>query len=142
MFYLCWSPPHGPCELHSTCNGRSNHKPAYDNAISVFRIIFAGIGCVTRPKKLVLTQSPSPTPFTALKSTKSSPSVAICPECNREVAQPRKTWTMAGRPDKTGKRTELTIGLFDCPTCGKTFRTTLEKRKIEGSHHRSFFYRA
>jgi hypothetical protein len=39
-----------------------------------------------------------------------------------------KTWKMAGRPDKTGKRTELTIGLYEC--CGKTFRTTVSKKKI------------
>ncbi len=93
-------------------------------------IIFAGIGYVTRPKRLVLIQPPSPAPSTTPKSTKPSPSIATCPECNSEVAQPRKTWKMAGRPDKAGKRTELTIGLFDCPTCGKTFRTALEKRKI------------
>ncbi|MGD0646150.1 MAG: hypothetical protein ABSA75_14695 [Candidatus Bathyarchaeia archaeon] len=41
---------------------------------------------------------------------------------------PKKTWKMAGRPDKTGKRTELTIGLCEC--FGKTFRTTVDKKKI------------
>jgi hypothetical protein len=30
-----------------------------------------------------------------------------------------KTWKLAGRPDKAGKRTEITIGLCEC--CGKTF---------------------
>jgi len=45
-----------------------------------------------------------------------------------EVASPRKTWKMAGRPDKSGKRTELTIGLFN--HCGKSFRAVLAKRKI------------
>ncbi len=53
--------------------------------------------------------------------------MAKCPTCGKEV-QPKKTWKMAGRPDKTGKRTELTIGLCEC--CGKTFRTTLGKKKI------------
>ena len=48
--------------------------------------------------------------------------------CGMEVATPRKTWKMAGRPDRSGKRTELTIGLFD--HCGKTFRAVLAKRKI------------
>ncbi|NIP67310.1 chorismate-binding protein [Candidatus Bathyarchaeota archaeon] len=56
--------------------------------------------------------------------------MAKCSNCGMEVATPRKTWKMAGRPDKMGKRTELTIGLFDCPGCGKTFRKVLKKRKI------------
>jgi adenine-specific DNA methylase len=54
--------------------------------------------------------------------------MAKCPKCGMEVATPRKTWKMAGRPDKSGKRTELTIGLFN--HCGKTFRAVLAKRKI------------
>jgi hypothetical protein len=54
--------------------------------------------------------------------------MAKCPKCGGQVANPRKTWKMAGRPDKSGKRTELTIGLFD--HCGKTFRAVLAKRKI------------
>jgi len=54
--------------------------------------------------------------------------MAKCPKCGKEVANPRKTWKMAGRPDRNGKRTELTIGLFD--HCGKTFRSVLAKRKI------------
>jgi hypothetical protein len=53
--------------------------------------------------------------------------MAKCPKCGKEVA-PKKTWKMAGKPDKTGKRMELTIGLSEC--CGKTFRTVLSKQKI------------
>jgi uncharacterized protein with PIN domain len=53
--------------------------------------------------------------------------MAKCPQCGKEVA-PKKSWKMAGRPDKAGKRMELTIGLCDC--CGKTFRTVLSKQKI------------
>ena len=56
--------------------------------------------------------------------------MAKCPRCGTNVASPRKTWKMAGRPDKSGKRTELTIGLFDCPGCKKAFRVALAKRKI------------
>lgn len=56
--------------------------------------------------------------------------MAKCPKCRGEVANYRKKWTMAGRPDKTGKKTELTIGLFDCPRCKKPFRVVLSKRKI------------
>ena len=54
--------------------------------------------------------------------------MAKCPSCGKEVSTPKKTWKMAGKPDKSGKRTELTIGLFE--HCGKTFRSTLGKRKI------------
>jgi hypothetical protein len=54
--------------------------------------------------------------------------MAKCPACKKEVLKPKKTWTMAGRKDKNGKRTELTIGLFEC--CGKTFKAVTNKRKI------------
>ncbi len=56
--------------------------------------------------------------------------MAKCPSCGREVANPKKSWKLAGRPDKTGKKTELTIGLFNCPNCDKSFRVVLGKRKI------------
>ena len=54
--------------------------------------------------------------------------MAKCPKCGKEVSTPKKTWKMAGRKDKSGKRNELTIGLFE--HCGKTFRSVLNKRKI------------
>jgi len=54
--------------------------------------------------------------------------MAKCPKCGTEVANPRKTWKMAGRPDRSGKRNELTIGLYD--HCGKSFRKVLAKKKI------------
>jgi hypothetical protein len=44
-----------------------------------------------------------------------------------EVSTPKKSWKMAGRPDKNGKRTEITIGLFE--HCEKSFRSALTKRK-------------
>lgn len=55
--------------------------------------------------------------------------MAKCPKCRTEIATPRKTWRMAGRPDKRGKRLELQIGLYDCPKHG-AFRSVLSKRKI------------
>jgi len=51
-----------------------------------------------------------------------------CPKCGMEVSTPKKTWKMAGRKDKSGKRNELTIGLFE--HCGTTYRSVLNKRKI------------
>ena len=54
---------------------------------------------------------------------------AKCPKCGIRVAEPKKTWKMAGRPDKKGKRLQLHIGLFECPKHG-TFRTVLGKQKI------------
>ncbi len=55
--------------------------------------------------------------------------MAKCKNCGAEVAKERKSWKMAGRPDKTGKRTELTIGLFDCPSCNKSFKVVLSKQR-------------
>jgi len=52
-----------------------------------------------------------------------------CPKCETEVAEPKKTWMMAGRPDKEGKRQQLQIGLFECPQHGN-FRKVLNKQKI------------
>jgi len=54
--------------------------------------------------------------------------MAKCPACGKEVKNAKKTWKMAGKPDKKGQRTQLTIGLYDC--CGKTFREVLDKKKI------------
>jgi transcription elongation factor Elf1 len=56
--------------------------------------------------------------------------MAKCKNCGAENANPRKTWKMAGRPDKAGKKTQLTIGLFDCSSCGKSFKVVLNKQKI------------
>jgi hypothetical protein len=54
--------------------------------------------------------------------------IAKCPECG-ELFEPKKTWKMAGRPDKKGKRLQLHIALYKCPKHG-TFRKVLDKRKI------------
>ena len=56
--------------------------------------------------------------------------MAKCPNCGNDVDKLRKSWKMAGRPDRSGKRLQLEIGLFDCPKCGKTFRKALSKKKI------------
>jgi hypothetical protein len=54
--------------------------------------------------------------------------VAKCPNCG-EPFEPKKTWKMAGRPDRKGERLQLHIGLYKCPKHG-TFRKVLDKRKI------------
>ena len=54
--------------------------------------------------------------------------VVKCPRFGVEVTA-KKTWKMAGRPDKKGKRLQLHIGLFECPEHGN-FRAVLAKRKI------------
>jgi uncharacterized protein (UPF0212 family) len=53
-----------------------------------------------------------------------------CPKCGTEVASPLKTWSMVGRPSKTGERFKLTLGLFKCPRCEKRFRAVLGKERI------------
>lgn len=52
-----------------------------------------------------------------------------CPKCGATARQKREPWFMAGRPDKTGMKTQLKIGLYECPRCG-TFRKVIDKKKI------------
>ncbi len=56
--------------------------------------------------------------------------MAKCPKCGAESSKPKKTWKMAGRPDKAGKRTQLEIGLYECPKDKTTFRQVLNKKKV------------
>ena len=56
--------------------------------------------------------------------------LAECPKCGIEVANPLKTWSMIGRPSKTGERFKLTLGLFECPRCERRFRAVLGKEGI------------
>jgi len=56
--------------------------------------------------------------------------LAECPKCGTEVASPLKTWSMVGRPSKTGERFKLTLGLFKCPRCERRFRAVLGKERI------------
>jgi hypothetical protein len=51
-------------------------------------------------------------------------------KCGTGVSPPGKKWTMAGRPSKAGKRTQLEIGLFGCQKCKKPFREVLSKKII------------
>ena len=54
--------------------------------------------------------------------------IAKCPKCNNPF-KPKKTWKMAGRPDREGRRLQLHIGLYKCPKHG-TFRKVIGKKKI------------
>jgi hypothetical protein len=56
------------------------------------------------------------------------PNMAMCLQC-KQLFEPTKTWKMAGRPDKMGKRLQLHIGMYKCPEDG-TFRKVIGKRKI------------
>ncbi|MCW4016479.1 MAG: hypothetical protein NWF06_08930 [Candidatus Bathyarchaeota archaeon] len=58
-----------------------------------------------------------------------NPEVAECPECET-LSKPTKTWQMAGRPSKSGERLQLTIALYKCQSCDKTFRKVIKKEKI------------
>jgi len=59
-----------------------------------------------------------------------NPEVAECPECE-SLSTPVKTWQMAGRPSKSGERLQLTIALYKCGSCDKTFRNVIKKEKIK-----------
>jgi len=65
----------------------------------------------------------------ALLNALGNPEVAECPECET-LSKPVKTWQMAGRPSKAGERLQLTIALYKCENCGKTFRKVVKKEKI------------
>lgn len=66
-----------------------------------------------------------------LNAKHNSPS-AECPQCGTQT-RPVKTWKMAGRPSKTGERLQLTIGLYKCNNCKKTFRNVIKKEKIKST---------
>ena len=59
-----------------------------------------------------------------------NPDMAKCPEC-QSLTTLTKSWQMTGRPSKSGKRLKLTIGLYKCGSCGKTFRKALKKEKVK-----------
>ncbi|UCC58874.1 MAG: GIY-YIG nuclease family protein [Candidatus Bathyarchaeum sp.] len=66
----------------------------------------------------------------ALLNALGNPEVAECPECET-LSKPVKTWQMAGRPSKAGERLQLTIALYKCENCGKTYRNVIKKEKIK-----------
>ena len=55
--------------------------------------------------------------------------MSLCPRCGTEVTNPTKTWSMVGRPSKTGEQFRLTLGLFTCPMCEKRFQKVVGKEK-------------
>jgi len=55
--------------------------------------------------------------------------LASCPQC-RTQTRPKKIWSMAGRPSRTGERLKLTIGYYRCSECGKPFRKVIAKEKV------------
>ena len=54
--------------------------------------------------------------------------LAKCPKCNATY-EPKKTWKMAGRPNKQGQRLQLQIALYKCQKHGN-FKRVLNKTKI------------
>jgi hypothetical protein len=68
--------------------------------------------------------------FIAQKSNEKKEKLsAKCPKCDAKIAEPKKTWKMAGRPNNKGERLQLQIGLFECPNHG-VFRKALDKKWI------------
>jgi len=59
-----------------------------------------------------------------------NPRIAECPKCGAQTS-PLKTWSMAGKPSKTGEKLQLTIALYKCSNCKKTFRKVVKKEKIK-----------
>jgi len=59
-----------------------------------------------------------------------NPEIAECPKCGTQT-NPLKTWKMTGKPSKVGEKLRLTVGLYKCNNCKKTFRKVVEKEKIK-----------
>lgn len=56
--------------------------------------------------------------------------MVVCPKCGCEIAEPKKSWKMACKPDKAGIKTELTIGLYYCGKCKTSFKKALNKKRV------------
>ena len=55
----------------------------------------------------------------------------VCPSCGTLVSKPYKTWSLvAPFPDKKMRITMTTLGMFECPSCGKKFRGVVGKVKL------------
>jgi len=65
-----------------------------------------------------------------LSNSLCNPRIAECPKCGVQT-NPLKTWSMAGKPSKAGEKLQLTIGLYKCSNCQKTFRKVVKKEKIK-----------
>jgi hypothetical protein len=65
-----------------------------------------------------------------LLSSLRNPKIAECPKCGTQTS-PLKMWKMSGKPSKTGEKLQLTIGLYRCNNCKKTFRKVVKKEKIK-----------
>ena len=56
--------------------------------------------------------------------------MAKCPKCGAEVVNPVKSWSMIGKPNRSGEMFKLTIGLYNCVCSDKSFRSVIGKEKI------------
>jgi len=80
--------------------------------------------------RIVAIESTGETLRAELLNALGNPDVAECPECQC-LTTLTKSWQMTGRPSKSGERLKLTIGLYKCSDCGKTFRKALKKEKVK-----------
>ncbi len=55
--------------------------------------------------------------------------MAKCPKCGVDAANSIKSWSMVGKPSKIGEIFKLTMGLYECGNCGKSFRSVEGKEK-------------
>jgi len=53
-----------------------------------------------------------------------------CPKCGGVAANPVKTWSMIGKPNKLGEKFKLTMGLFECRRCGERFRKVVSQERV------------
>ena len=46
------------------------------------------------------------------------------------MANPLKTWSMIGKPNKLGEKFKLTMGLFECRKCDGRFRRVVSQERV------------
>jgi hypothetical protein len=63
--------------------------------------------------------------------------MAKCPICGKDIKNAKKTWKIAGRPDKKGKRTQLTMSVG---ALRKNFQASLREKKAKHCYTINFFY--
>jgi len=53
-----------------------------------------------------------------------------CPKCGDNVESPVKTWRFSSRKTSSGRKSKITMGIFECPSCKARFRAALESNMI------------
>lgn len=53
-----------------------------------------------------------------------------CPRCKTAISTASKVWSIVDQADKTGKVSEIIVGLYECKTCNYKTITSIGKEKL------------